>query len=139
MAGGTSLYHDEEAPAITDINVTPFVDVVLVLLVVFMVTAKLIVARGVEIDKPKMATGGDVPSALRVSVTVDGKLFVNGDAFPDDAAAVARIKAIAAQTGKPKAIIAGDTRTQYGGVMHAIDLVQQAGITAIALENERKL
>jgi len=137
---GTSLYQDDDAPAITDINVTPFVDVVLVLLVVFIVTAKLIVARGVEIDKAKMATGSEVAGlTLRVSVTSDGKLFVNAEPFSDDAAAVARIKAIAAQaTSKPKAIIAGDQRTQYGGVMHAIDLVMQAGVTAIALENERK-
>ena len=135
---GTSLYNDEETPAITDINVTPFVDVVLVLLVVFIVTAKLIVARGVDIDKPKAATGGDVQSTLRVSVTADGKLFVNGDEFSDDAPAVARIKQIASTTTKPKAIIAGDRKTAYGGVMRAIDLVQQAGVTAIALENERQ-
>jgi biopolymer transport protein ExbD len=139
VAGGSSLYSDEEAPAITDINVTPFVDVVLVLLVVFMVTAKLIVSRGVVVDKAKMATGGDVQSSLRVTVTADGSLYVNGDAYSDDAAAIARIKQVAASaTGKPRAIIAGDQRSQYGGVMHAIDLVQQAGVTAIALENERK-
>ena len=136
MAGG-SLYQDDDSPAITDINVTPFVDVVLVLLVVFIVTAKLIVARGVEIDKPKAATGGEVQSTLRVSVTADGQLFVNGDAFTDDAAAVARIKQIAATTTKPKAIIAGSRVGPYGNVMRAIDLVQQAGVTAIALENER--
>jgi biopolymer transport protein TolR len=136
---GTSLYNDDDSPGITDINVTPFVDILLVLLVVFMVTAKMIVARGVEIDKPKMASGGDVPSSLRVSVTVDGQLFVNGDPYADDAAAVARIQQIASSSpGKPKAIIAGDQRAAYGGVMRAIDLVQQAGVTAIALENERK-
>ena len=136
---GTSLYQDGDDPGgITDINVTPFVDVVLVLLVVFIVTAKLIVARGVDIDKPKAATGGDVQSTLRVSVTADGKLFVNGDEFNDDAPAVARIKQIASTTSKPKAIIAGDRKTAYGGVMRAIDLVQQAGVTAIALENERQ-
>jgi biopolymer transport protein ExbD len=133
---GSSLYKDDD-DAITDINVTPFVDVVLVLLVVFMVVAKLIVARGVEIDKPKAATGGEVQSTLRVSVNAGGDLFVNGDKFGDDATAVARIKQIAASTDKPKAIIAGDRKTAYGGVMRAIDLVQQAGITAIALENER--
>ena len=135
---GSSLYHDdEEGGAITDINVTPFVDVVLVLLVVFIVTAKLIVARGVEIDKPKAATGGDVQSTLRVSVNAGGDLFVNGDRYGSDADAVARIKLIASSSSKPKAIIAGDRKTAYGGVMRAIDLVQQAGITAIALENER--
>ena len=135
---GTSLYEDDDSPGITDINVTPFVDILLVLLVVFIVTAKLIVARGVDIDKPKAATGGDVQSTLRVSVTAEGKLFVNGDEFKDDAPAVARIKQIASTTSKPKAIIAGDRKTAYGGVMRAIDLVQQAGVTAIALENERQ-
>jgi biopolymer transport protein ExbD len=138
MAGG-SLYQDsDEQSGITEINVTPFVDVVLVLLVVFIVTAKLIVARGVDIDKPKASTGGDVQSTLRVSVTSDGKLYVNGDEYKDDAPAIARIKEIAAATTKPKAIIAGDRKTAYGGVMRAIDLVQQAGVTAIALENERQ-
>jgi len=134
---GSSLYQDEEGAAITDINVTPFVDVVLVLLVVFIVTAKLIVARGVEIDRPKAATGGDVQSTLRVSVDATGTLYVNGDKFTSDADALGKIKVIAAATSKPKAIIAGDRKTAYGGVMRAIDLVQQAGITAIALENER--
>lgn len=134
---GSSLYTDgDESPPITDINVTPFVDVLLVLLVVFMITAKMIVARGVEIDKPKEAAGGDIPSSLRVSVTAEGKLYVNDTQFTDDAAAVARIKELAFTTNKPKAIIAGDRKTQYGGVMHAISLVSQAGVTSIALENE---
>jgi biopolymer transport protein ExbD len=138
MAAG-SLYQDSDGSdgAITDINVTPFVDVVLVLLVVFIVTAKLIVARGVEIDKPKASTGGDVQSTLRVSVNAAGDLFVNGDKYGSDPAAIARIKEIAAASSKPKAIIAGDRKSAYGGVMRAIDLVQQAGVTAIALENER--
>jgi biopolymer transport protein ExbD len=136
---GNSLYsdNDEAGGAITDINVTPFVDVVLVVLVVFIVTAKLIVARGVEIDKPKAATGGEVQSTLRVSVNATGELYVNGDKYATDADAVARIKQIAATSSKPKAIIAGDRKTVYGGVMRAIDLVQQAGVAAIALENER--
>lgn len=136
---GSSLYQDDEggAGAITDINVTPFVDVVLVLLVVFIVTAKLIVARGIEIDKPKAATGGDVQSTLRVQVNAAGALYIDGHEYGSDPAAIARIKEIAATTSKPKAIIAGDRKSKYEGVMHAIDLVQQAGITAIALENER--
>src|SRR5918911_5103316 len=125
MAGTSSYEDDDGLAAITDINVTPFVDVVLVLLVVFIVTAKLIVARGIEIDKPKAATGGDVQSTLRVQVDKDGQLFVNGTRYVSDSDAVGRIKEIAAATSKPKAIIAGDRRTAYAGVMHAIDLVQQ--------------
>jgi biopolymer transport protein ExbD len=134
---GSNLYSDDDSQGITDINVTPFVDVALVLLVVFMVTAKLIVARGVEIDKPKASTGGDVQSTLRVSVNKEGDLFVNGDKYTTDTAAVARIKELAATSSKPKAIIAGSKAGAYGNVMRAIDVVQQAGVTSIALENER--
>jgi len=135
---GNSLYQDsDDGGPITDINVTPFVDVVLVLLVVFIVTAKLIVSRGVVIEKPKAATGGDVQSTLRVTVTKDAEIFVNGDKFTSDDAAVARIKQIADAATKPKAVIAGDRRSVYAGVMHAIDLVQKAGNIPIALENER--
>jgi len=141
MAGSSTYRDEDDGGAITDINITPFVDVVLVLLVVFMVTAKLIVSRGVEIDKPKAATGGDVQSTLRVSIqkveNAPPKLYVNGELVTSDADAIAKIRTVAATTAKPKAIIAGDTSVAYGGVMHAIDLVQQAGVTAIALENQR--
>jgi biopolymer transport protein ExbD len=137
MAGGSLYKGDDDDDAITDINVTPFVDIVLVLLITFMVTAKLIVARGIDIDKPKASSGGDVQSTLRVAIDASGALFVNGDRFDADDAAVARIREVAKTTDKPKAIIAGDRNGAYGGVMRAIDLVQQAGVTAIALENER--
>jgi biopolymer transport protein TolR len=134
----SSVYKDDEdAAAITDINVTPFVDVVLVLLVVFIVTAKLIVARGVEIDKPKETIAGEVNGTLRVSITQVGDIYVNGDKFATDALTVARIKEIGSTFTKPKALIAGDRRAPHGSVMHAIELVQEAGITALALENER--
>ena len=137
MAGGASLYDDDDAtPAITDINVTPFVDVVLVLLVVFMVTAKLIVARGIDVEKPKAATAGETHSQLRVSVTQDGQLFINGTKFDDDAKAIAQIKELTAAIAKPKVIIAGDRKGAYSGVMHAMDLVQQAG-ASVLLETER--
>ena len=110
----------------------------LVLLVVFIVTAKLIVARGVEIDKPKAATGGEVQSTLRVSV--DARTASSSSTATSSPTTRTRSRGsrqIAATTTKPKAIIAGDRKSAYGGVMHAIDLVQQAGVTAIALENER--
>jgi biopolymer transport protein ExbD len=136
---GSSLYNDEESGGgITDINVTPFVDVVLVLLVVFMVTAKLIVARGVEIEKPKVTQNGEIrtPVKLELAVKQDGTFFINGVQFTDDKLAIAKIQELAAQMETPKAIIAGDTRTAYGGVMHAINLAQEAKVTSIALENE---
>ncbi len=133
MASGA--YKDDDDDAITNINVTPFVDILLVLLVVFMVTAKLIVARGVEIDKPKAATGGAVQSTLRVTVTKEGDLYINKDKFTDDTAAIAKLKELTAGVDKPKALINGSRSGAYGNVMRAIDVVQQAGIKGIALEN----
>src|SRR3954467_52148 len=137
MAGSSVYKDDDDAAAITDINVTPFVDVVLVLLVVFIVTAKLIIARGVEIDKPKAASGADVQATLKLTIRSNGDLFIGDKRHTTDPEAIARIKEIAATTTKPKAIVAGDRAPVYAGVMHAIDLVLQAGVTAIALENER--
>jgi biopolymer transport protein ExbD len=136
MAGGSLYMSDDDADAIVDINVTPFVDVVLVLLVVFIVTAKLIVARGVDVQKPVSEFGGDQNATLRLSVTKDGDLFINNEKVASDDAAIARIREITSHTEK-KAIIAGDRRTAYGGVMHAIDLLLAADVTAIALENEK--
>ncbi|HEY4176740.1 MAG TPA: biopolymer transporter ExbD [Kofleriaceae bacterium] len=134
MAGG-SLYQDDDE-GITGINVTPFVDVVLVILVVFIVTAKLIVARGVEVDKPKAATGGDIPAiSVQLAVKENGDVYVNGTHYATDAEAIARIKQIAVGISKPKASIAGSRAGAYGNVMHAIDLIQAAGISGIALEN----
>src|SRR6185295_14035122 len=110
---------------ITDINVTPFVDVVLVLLVVFIVTAKLIVARGIEIEKAKAETGGDKATQLKITITADGAIYVNGDKYANDEATVAKIKDIASQKPKSNALVSGDRRAAYGGVMHAIDLVKK--------------
>ena len=138
MASSGSLFKDDEEEAITDINVTPFVDVVLVLLVGFMVTAKLIIARGIDIDKPKAVTGAPGTSSLRVDVDRTGLVHVNGLPFPNDAAAIARIKEVAATLPSPaKAIVGGDREGKYGNVMKAIDLVGQAGDIGIMLENER--
>jgi biopolymer transport protein ExbD len=132
---GSSLYKDDEDSPITDINVTPFVDILLVLLVVFIVTAKLIVTRGVDVDKPKESHGGEEKAGLIVTVKVNGDLYVNGTQFTTDATAVAKIKAVAATMQTPKAVISGDRKAAYGGVAHAINLCLDANVTAIALEN----
>ncbi len=134
MAGG-SLYHDDDDDAITDINVTPFVDVALVLLVIFLVTARLIVARGIVVDKPKAATGSEVKTTLRVTVDKAGALYVNGVKYDDAAKASARIADIAKDMPESRAVITGDGGAAYRDIMHAIDVVKAAKVQKIALEN----
>jgi biopolymer transport protein TolR len=133
MAGG-SLYQDEEpGAAITEINVTPLVDVMLVLLVIFMVTARLIVSRGVEVTRPTGA-GGPIASPILVSVDKEGTIYVEGKEA-DGAAAVALLRERASNEKDPKVIIDGDAGAAYGGIMKAINLVTAAEIRKIALAN----
>ncbi len=137
MAGG-SLYGggDDEGGAITEINVTPFVDVALVLLVIFLVTARLIVARGIVVDKPKGTATTEIKATLRLTVDKAGALYVNGTPFTDDAAATAKIVELAKDMPESRVIITGDTGAAYGSVMHAITIAKAAKIQKIALENE---
>jgi biopolymer transport protein TolR len=132
-------YVDSDADgddAITGINITPFVDVVLVLLVIFMLTAKLIVARGVDgIAQPSAATGTELRAGVRLSVTRDGALFVGPTAVTSDADAIERVRAALAQAPTRRVLVRGDSATAYGGVMRAIDVARAAGAESVALEN----
>src|SRR6185295_7828151 len=83
MAGGAR--HDE-SDMITDINVTPLVDIMLVLLIIFMLTANLIIAPSIKVDLPKAATGEGVePSTIALTLNRDGKLYLNGKETSEDA------------------------------------------------------
>ena len=75
MAGSSSSYQDEGA-TISEINVTPLVDVVLVLLVVLMVTAPMIAAQGILVDSPQAASGAQVQGTLTLTITDAGNLVV---------------------------------------------------------------
>ncbi len=136
MAGG-SLYSDGDDDSITDINVTPFVDVALVLMVIFMVTARLIVARGVEVEKPKSPVGDDLKGTILVTVDASATLYVMGEKQRDRYAARAAIeKLVKEQRGEPRAIIAGDTKVAYGAIFMAIEVTKSAGVETIALAND---
>ena len=133
---GSPLYQDDDVPAITDINVTPFVDVALVLMVIFMVTARLIVARGVEVEKPKSSVGVDLPGTVVITVDHRGLVHIKGEPFPDRAQAKARLTELAKQDPNAKAIIVGDTKAAYGAIFGAIELAKTAGIESIALADD---
>ncbi|MEZ4399611.1 MAG: biopolymer transporter ExbD [Kofleriaceae bacterium] len=135
MAGG-SLYQDDDGGAITDINVTPFVDVALVLLVIFMVTARLIIQRGVEVEKPKSAVGQDVPGTVVLTVDKAGLLYIKGAPYPDRVAAKTALTELAKRDPNAKAIIVGDTGANYGAIFVAIELAKTAGIESISLAND---
>lgn len=130
MAGGANDNLDEE---ITGINVTPLVDVVLVLLVIFMVTANFIVRDTVEVDLPRAANGGETVQGL-INVVMDktGQVYFDGAAVSE-----AEMKGqVAAALGKDKdtrAVVSADSSLPYGRIMHLIDVVKGEGIAKFAL------
>jgi biopolymer transport protein ExbD len=118
--------------AITGINVTPLVDITLVLLIIFMVTAKLIVSQSIPLDLPKAAEGKEVQVVFSVAMSADGKTEVDGKQLPNDDAILPL--AIAAQEKNPelRAIIKADSAVPHGRVIHVLDLLKQGHVNKVA-------
>ncbi len=118
---------------IADINVTPLVDIMLVLLIIFMLTANLIAKQSIEVELPKASSGSTVePTTLGITLTKAGKLFLNGEAVNADGLRNA-VSGAMAKDEKAQAIIAADRLTSHGRVVWVIDLVKQAGIASFAI------
>ncbi len=121
---------------ITDINVTPLVDIVLVLLIIFMVTTTYIVNPSIKVELPKAATGSDqARSSLGLMLTKEGTLYLNG-AQSDDAAVTRFIGEELPKNPDLQAIIAADKMVPHGSVVHVIDLVKRAGVKKFAINVE---
>ncbi len=117
----------------SEINVTPFVDVMLVLLIVFMVTAPLLTV-GVPVDLPKtraQALGQD-REPLSVTVKRDGKVYIQNTPVAEDEL-VAKLTAIAANGYDQRIFVRGDRSVDYGRVMEVMGLLSAAGFTHIGL------
>ncbi len=122
---------------ISGINVTPFVDVVLVLLVIFMVTAPILVKDILSLKLPKTKSGdGQVVQTLGVSVNRTGQILLNGQ-ITDEAGLQAAVQTTLAQNVDAQAIIAADVEVEYGKVVRVIDLLKTAGLEKFAVQIER--
>jgi len=128
MAGGAT--EDEEM--ISGINVTPLVDVMLVLLVIFMVTAKIIVQQGMPMDLPKSASGEAMQTIFAVDLSVDGKARVDSRPIADDEQILPLAKSAKAGNKEIRAVIRADKKVEHGRVIHVLDLLRQGGIAKIA-------
>jgi len=118
---------------LSEINVTPFVDVMLVLLIVFMVTAPLLTV-GVPVDLPKtraQALGQD-REPLSVTVKRNGKVYIQNTPVGEDEL-VAKLTAIAANGYDQRIFVRGDKAVDYGRVMEVMGLLSAAGFTHIGL------
>ena len=117
---------------ITGINVTPLVDITLVLLIIFMVTAKLVVSRAVPLDLPRAATGGEVQEIFSVALLASGELQVDGAPVADDRKLLRLARGAQARNRELRAVVRADGVVQHQRVMHALDVLRQAGVVRIA-------
>ena len=126
----------------SEINVVPYIDVMLVLLIIFMVTAPL-VTQGVKIDLPQVPSEVMSPSdnePLKVSVDVDGQIFVDVGENPDqpvtEEVLVTRVAAILKYRPKTEVMVEGDRGVEYGRVVTVMALLQRAGVANVGLITE---
>jgi biopolymer transport protein ExbD len=129
---------DEELPAISEINVTPFVDVVLVLLVIFMVTAPMLVREQMNVNLPK-AESGEKSASEQIAIVVDKegtiqiqKKLVTFEQIDSE------IKLLLQSNPNAQAVISADQESKHGDVVRVMDMVKKAGLTRFAIQIERR-
>jgi biopolymer transport protein TolR len=123
----------------TEINVTPMVDVMLVLLIIFMVTAPLLTA-GVHVDLPQTSAQqlktNDEP--VTVSIEEKGGIYINDNKTPVTLEQlIANLKAIVDAKNDTRVYVRGDKNASYGTIMHVMGAINEAGISKVALITEQ--
>jgi biopolymer transport protein ExbD len=127
----TSNNNDDDG-LISGINVTPLVDITLVLLIIFMVTARIIVSQSLPMDLPKAAQGQQIQLVFGVELHSNGETIVDGKKLPNDEAIFPIAKEAYAKSNDLRAVIRADSAVQHGRVIRILDLMKQAGISKIA-------
>ncbi|MFZ5477139.1 MAG: ExbD/TolR family protein [Myxococcota bacterium] len=133
MAGKLGGHGDEP---VTDINVVPLVDIILVVLIIFMVTATRLDDLGIKVQLPEASTGEATDnSSLGITVTNDGQLLLDGEIVTETQLR-ARVREERAKNKDVVCLIAGDKDAKHGDVTHVIDLVKQEGVLKFAINIE---
>ena len=128
---------DNDEP-IAEINIVPFVDIILVVLIIFMITTPFIVKPSLNINLPKAASGEETtPSQLTLTIAPDGRALLNGKDATDEEITEFAKNSVASKPDM-QAIISADKDVPHGRVITVIDLVKSAGITKFAITIDKK-
>jgi biopolymer transport protein ExbD len=129
MAGGSQDSDD----AIVGINVTPLVDVTLVLAIVLMVTAKMVAnPSAIPLELPKAAVGSDVQTVFSIELATNGAIVVDGNRLAKDDDLFPLAKSARSKNPELRAVIKADSAVTHGRVIHVLDLLKQANVAKIA-------
>ncbi|MCW2318677.1 biopolymer transport protein ExbD/biopolymer transport protein TolR [Rhodoblastus acidophilus] len=136
MAFALRNQNDSEVAPMADMNVTPLVDVMLVLLIVFMVAAPLM-AVGVPVDLPKVAANplNEQKPPIAVTIDAEGRYFIDKKEIAGDDL-IDELKASAENDKERRIHVRGDKNVTYGKVIEAMGKVNSAGFTKVALVSE---
>ena len=117
----------------SEINVTPFVDVMLVLLIVFMVTAPLLTV-GIKVDLPKVKATAltDIKDPIEITVKLDGEVYI-GESKVEVEKLIPRLNSITEQNTEARIYIRGDKVVAYGRIMEIMSIINSAGYIKVAL------
>ena len=143
MAGSAMPSGDDDGAIISDINVTPLVDITLVLLIIFMVAAPMIVNNpSIKVQLPKAATGDEtLKSTLALTLQRQEAggyaLYRNGDKI-EEALLRTEIPGLVKQNKDLQVVIAADRGIAYGDVIHIVDLVKSLGVVKFALNTDAR-
>ena len=129
MAGGIRGEDDE---LITAINVTPLVDIVLVLLIVLMVTSSYLVNKSINVELPKASTGETTTPTMSISLDVDGKLYLDGTII-SERELQDRVREEYKKDPDVKAVISADGRVKHMQVVTVIDILRRESVTKFAI------
>lgn len=129
---------DDDDGTIAEINIVPFVDITLVVLIIFMVTTPLIMKPSIQVNLPKAASGEDsTPSPLSITISKDGRTMLNGRAAVDEEISIYASN-LAKTQPEIQAIISADRDVTHGRVVTVIDLIKAAGVKKFAITIDKK-
>jgi len=129
---GAKISGEDDEP-ISDINIVPFVDIILVVLIIFMVTTPFIMKPSIMVNLPKAGSGEDTtPSELSITISSDGSLALNGKSTTSEAIN-AYSKELAGKRPDVQAIISADKDVSHGKVVSIIDAVKSGGVKKFAI------
>ncbi len=126
------MMNDENEP-IAAINVTPFVDIVLVVLIIFMVTTPVLVKSYLEVQLPKAASvSQSPPSPLNITLSQDGQIDLNGQEVTKEELQ-SKVRVMIQENPNTQAIISADRDMPHGDVIAIIDTIKRVGINKFAI------
>jgi biopolymer transport protein TolR len=133
---------NEGAKVNSDINVTPMVDVMLVLLIIFMVVTPML-QKGISVDmakvnNPEQMPDADKEDALLVSITRDGKVDFGSEQIQDVDGLTQKVKDRLSNKADKRVYVKADMRTRFGGVVKVVDSVRAAGVDDLCLLTDQR-